>query len=261
MKLDRNALRRIINEEAGRLGINLNERVVGPRGVSSDPVRFTWRPDLLRWEATGKIVEDAKDIAIDFAVNPAFSPGEFTCISTIYSGTIRFKWVDDLGNQLKAVSPSGERVHGLDSLLGKVNDAFTKYISDLRTNNPAMYAQEMQHREDHTTRELKPAAAGGVAGAAPVARKLVDPFGMSAPAAPSASPIRRPGGVAAAPGAPAGVSPAMMVLKTKITEFMDAADYLVSLSGMYVERTPDYEEAEEAYNAALQSLRSLLGGE
>jgi hypothetical protein len=30
---------------------------------------------------------------------------------------------------------------------------------------------------------------------------------------------------------------------------------------MYVERTPDYEEAEEAYNAALQSLRSLLGGE
>ena len=260
MKLDRNALRRIINEEAGRLGINLNERVVGPRGVSSDPVRFTWRPDLRRWEATGKIVEDARDIVVDFAVNPAFSVGEFTCMSTIDNGRYLFKWADENGNQLKASDETGQRFKSLDAILQKVNAAFVKYISDLSINNPAMHAQEMKHMEEHTTRYIKPPAAGGSSGTFS-SRKLVNPFDVSPPAAPSASPIRRPGGVAAAPGAPAGVSPAMMVLKTRINDFVAASENLVSLSGMFVDRTPYYQEAEEAYNVALENLKSLLGGE
>jgi hypothetical protein len=258
MNLDRRMLRRIINEEANKLGIRLNEKVVGPTGRRGDPVVFEWLPDLNRWEATGKIIDDEKnDMVLNYPVATGGSVGNFTCMSMIYGGTIRFKWVDQNGNKIKSLEKT------YDNILALVKKAFDEYVAKA---DPALFAEIQDHFADHTKADVPTATAGaggGGGGAGRVAPVVNPLYSTRAPAAsparaPSApTPMRSPG------AAPTMSSPAMsdvqaamlMDIKRKVEAFIEVSNSLMMYAGTDV---PD--DVFDAYQMALEDLQNTMNG-
>lgn len=256
MNLDRRMLRRIINEEANKLGVRLNERVVGQTGRRGDPVAFTWLPDLKRWEATGKIIDDKKnDMVLDYPVAGGGSVGDFTCMSMIYDRTVRFKWVDENGNKIKSLEKP------YDQILVLVAQAFDAYMASL---SPELFREEQRHLAEHTKSDVPTASERPSAGTGkgrsgrvvnPLYASMTPPASTSAPMAASA-PIRRAGAAPSMSSAMSDVQAAMLMdIKRKVEAFIEASSSLLLYNS---EDVPD--EVFEAYHAALEDLQNTMNG-
>jgi hypothetical protein len=261
MNLDRRMLRRIINEEANKLGVRLNEKTVGPSGRRGDPVVFTWLPDLKRYEATGKIIDDEKnDMVLNYPVAVGGLVGDFTCMSILYSGTLRFKWVDDNGRQIKSLDKK------YDHILGLVNREFDKYTANA---SPDELRVIQMNFADHVKGELTsagdatPAARAGGGRADRIVNPLYASRTAPSPApSPMAAPVlnRRAG---AAPSMSPTMSPAMsdvqaamlVDIKSKVEVFIDISNSLMMYAGTDV---PD--EVFDAYQKALEDLQNTMNG-
>jgi hypothetical protein len=254
MNLDRRMLRRIINEEAAKLGVRLNERTVGPTGRRSDPVVFTWLPDLRRYEATGKIIDDEKnDMILNYPVAIGGPAGDFTCMSILYAGTLRFKWVDEDGRQIKSLDKK------YDHILALVNKAFDKYVAEAP---PDLQAEITRNFDDHTKGDLPkfgdaPAARAGGGRAERIVNPLYASRNAGAPA-PAPSPMSSPS-VMRRPAAPStamsDVQAAMLLdIKRKVQAFVEISNSLLMYAGTEV---PD--DVFDQYQSALDALNAALG--
>ena len=260
MNLDRRMLRRIINEEANKLGVRLNEKVVGQTGRRGDPVAFTWLPDLKRWEATGKIIDDKmNDMILNYPVAGGGSVGDFTCMSMIYDRRVRFKWVDENGNKIKSLEKP------YDQILVLVAQAFDAYMASLP---PEQLREEQRHLAEHTKSDVptaseRPSAGTGRGRADQIVNPLYASRTAPSPApSPMAAPVlnRRAG---AAPSMSPTMSPAMsdvqaamlVDIKSKVEVFIDISNSLMMYAGTDV---PD--EVFDAYQTALEDLQNTMNG-
>jgi len=254
MNLTRNTLRRIINEEANKLGIKLNERTVGPTGRRSDPVVFTWLPDLRRYEATGKIIDDKKnDMILNYPVAVGGPAGDFTCMSMLYGGQLVFKWVDADGRQLKSLEKP------YDYILVLVKAAFDKYVAEAPAD---LQAEITKNFQNHAKGDLPkagdaPAARAGGGRAERIVNPLYASRSMGAPT-PAPSPMSSPS-VMRRPAAPSpamsDVQAAMLLdIKKKVEVFIEISNSLLMYAGSDV---PD--SVFDEYQVALDDLKAALG--
>jgi len=268
MNLDRRMLRRIINEEANKLGVRLNEKVVGQTGRRGDPVDFTWLPDLKRWEATGKIIDDKmNDMILNYPVAGGGSVGDFTCMSMIYDKKVRFKWVDQNGNKIKSLEKP------YDQILVLVANAFDAYMASLP---PEQLREEQRHLAEHTKSDVpaaseRPSAGTGTGRADRIVNPLYasrtapspapSPMAASAPlrragAAPSMSPSMSPEMSPAMSPSMSRVQASMLAdIKEKVEVFIEKSSSLMLFAGGGV---PD--DVFQEYQDALEDLQKTMNG-
>ena len=176
MKLSKYRLRTIINEEAKKMGIKLLSEKTEFVSPADGAPQFVWDPAVSRFR--GLVNLEAEFDVPEAGISRGDPLGTLNVLSMLYGvkgavdykSNLIFKIVDDYDNQLVSeraaealgyIDPAtGRAIETFNTVLTRAKDAFTAFLKDLSTSDPALLQQYANGIRNHNRMPLRDASSG-----------------------------------------------------------------------------------------------------